>query len=329
MAFGAHNVEYSISLRDRFSAKLKGVNASMTQFDKTVKRTNSNIVGMGKMMLASFGSAAVLSALKNMVTTMADFEETASNLGAITGATGVQLDFLKRKAIEMGGASTKSAKDTLEAFKLIASAKPELLTNARALAAVTKEAITLSEASGLQLPEAANALTTALNQFSLSADESSRIINVLAASAKFGSAEIPELTAGLAQFGGIANTFGASVEESAALMEVLSEKSIKGSEAGTKLRNIFLLLSKTGRKDLNPSIVGIRQALKNLAPIQNDATALTKIFKMENIDAALALVQNTARLDDLTKAVNGTSEAYIAASKNTDNFNSTQRSEYD
>ncbi|HUW21514.1 MAG TPA: phage tail tape measure protein, partial [Candidatus Bathyarchaeia archaeon] len=132
--------------------------------------------------MAGFAVAGALigKVLVNSVRRMAEFEEVGSNLSAITGLMGEDLDFLKRKAIEMGGSTTKSSVDTLKAFKLIASAKPELLNNASALAATTKEAIALSEASGLELPAAAEALTTSLNQFSLSADQSSRVINVLA-----------------------------------------------------------------------------------------------------------------------------------------------------
>jgi len=250
------NVDYIIGLKDRFSGK-------MNRMNKTTNTFNRSIGGM----IGRFATiAAVGGVIAGSIKKIADFEEQVSNLSAITGATGKDLDYLKQKAIELGGATTKSSIDTVKAFKLIASAKPELLENGAALASVTKEAIALSEASGLDLPTAATALTSALNQFDLGAEHSSRLINVLAASSKFAGAEVPDLTDALKEVGGIAKSTGLSVEQTAAAIESISGKEIKGSKAGIKLRNVFLRLA-SGAKKYNPEVVGLSTALENLAPI--------------------------------------------------------------
>ena len=308
----ATDVKYLISLQDKFSGKMNKINRSTQNFDKSLGRT------IGRF--ASF--AAVGAILGNSVKKMADFEEQVSNLSAITGATGDDLDFLKKKAIEMGGATTKSSIDTVKAFKLIASAKPELLDNARALASVTQEAITLSEASGLDLPVAATALTDALNQFGLEADQSSRIINVLAAGSKFAAAEIPDLTMSLKEFGGVADSLGISVEESAAAVETLSVKGLKGARAGIQMRNVLLKLGASVDKKVNPKVVGLSKALENLAEIQDDTSELTKMFGRQNVLAAQTLIKERDRLDELTEAMTGTNIAYEQAQINTDNLNS-------
>ena len=308
----ATDVRYLISLQDKFSSKINTINKSTQSFDQSLGRT-----------IGRFASFAVVGAvLTSSVKKIADFEEKVSNLSAITGAVGKDLDYLKAKAIEMGGATTKSSIDTVEAFKLIASAKPELLTNKAALAATTKEAIALSEASGLELPQAAEALTDALNQFNLSADQSSRVINILAAGSKYASAEIPDLTASLKQFGGVADSMNISIEQSSAVVETLSAKGIKGSVAGVNLRNIFLKLASTTDKKLNPKIVGLSQALKNLAPIQDDVTKLTKMFDARNVIAIQTLIKQRQRVDELTDSMTGTSIAYEQQKVNTDNLNS-------
>lgn len=305
-------VTYVLNLRDKFSTRLGGANKNARRFDKSM----GSLIGR----FATF--AAVGGVLVNSVKKIADFEEAVSNLSAITGATGEDLDFLSSKAIELGKATTKSSIDTVNAFKLIASAKPELLDNAQALAATTKEAIVLSEASGLTLPDAARALASALNQFNLSADQSSRAINVLAAGSKFAGAEIPDLTMSLKEFGGIAESLGVPLEQAAAAVETISSKELKGSRAGIQLKNVFLRLGKSADKNLNPKIVGLSKALENLAPIQDDVTALTKLFGTENILAGQTLIKQRDRLDELTKAMTGTSIAYEQASINTDNLNS-------
>ncbi|MDH4127173.1 MAG: phage tail tape measure protein [Spirochaetota bacterium] len=286
-------------------------NKATQQFDRSV----GSLIGRFATFAAVGG--VVLSSVKKI----ADFEEAVSNLSAITGATGEDLDYLKNKAIELGKATTKSSIDTITAFKLIASAKPELLDNAQALAATAKEAIVLSEASGLELPEAATALTSALNQFNLSADESSRVINILAAGAKFAGAEIPDLTASLKEVGGIADSVGLSIEQTSAIIETISSKELKGSKAGIKLRNVFLRLA-SGVDQYNPRIVGLSKALENLAPLQDDVNKLEKMFGRESLDAAQALIKQRQRLDELTESMTGTNTAYEQARVNTDNLNS-------
>jgi len=310
------NVEYVVGMRDNFSRK-------MNRMDNTTKRFNRSI-GSTIGRFATF--AAVGGILVNATKKIADFEEQVSNLSAITGATGKDLDFLKMKAIEMGKATTKSSIDTVKAFKLIASAKPELLTNTQALAGVTKEAIALAEASGLDLPVAATALTDALNQFNLSADESSRVINVLAAGSKFGAAEIPDLTMSLKEFGGVAESLKIPIEQATGAVEVLGQKGIKASRAGIMMRNVLLKMASAADQKFNPAIVGLDTALENLEPIQNDVSKLTKMFGRQNVIAAQALIKNRTEVDRLTQAVKGTNVAYEQQRINTDNLNSDVKS---
>lgn len=305
----ALDVAYIISLQDKFSGKLGAINKSTKSFDKTLGRT------IGRF--ASFAAAGAV--IGDSIKKIALFEEQVSNLSAITGAVGEDLDFLANKAIELGGATTKSSIDTVQAFKLIASAKPELLTNAAALASVTEEAIALSEASGLELPQAASSLTDALNQFGLAADQSSRVINVLAAGSKFAAAEIPDLTMSLKEFGGVADSLNISLEESAAAVETLSSKGLKGARAGINLRNVFLKLG-AGVDKYNPKVVGLSTALENLSEIQDDTTELTKMFGRQNVLAAQTLIKQRDTLDDLTESMTGTNIAYEQQAINTDNL---------
>jgi TP901 family phage tail tape measure protein len=285
-----------------------------------VGRTDKAFSALSRRIGAFAGAAALGRVLSNSIKKMAEFEEVASNLSAITGAVGDDLDFLKKKAIELGAATTKSAVETLEGMKLIASAKPELLSDAAALALVTEEAIALSEASGLALPEAARNLTSALNQFDLAASESSRVINVLAAGSKFAAAEIPELATSLNEFGGVAKSLNITLEESAAAVETLSAKNLKGARAGFMMRNVLLKLGASTNRNINPAIVGLGTALENLGGIQDDVTALTKMFGRQNVLAAQTLIKNRDRFNELTEAMTGTNVAYEQAAINTNNL---------
>ena len=144
-----------------------------------------------------------------------DFNKSMANLSAITGATGKDLQFLRETALEFGATTTLSATQASEALKLVASAKPDLLSNAAALKEVTKQAVLLAEASGgtLTLGDSAGVVGKALNQFSEDADQAARFVNVLAAGAKFGSSEVLATSLALKNAGVAAASAGVSFEE--------------------------------------------------------------------------------------------------------------------
>lgn len=267
--------------------------------------------GLGQLGLA-FGIGTIL---QSGVKSMMEFNQQVADLQAITGAGGADLEFYAEQANKLGVNVEGGASAVVEAYKLIGSAKPELLNNAKALDAVTQSAITLSQASGMTLPESATALTDAMNQFGASADEADKFVNVLANGAKFGSAEIPQITEALLKFGSVAKTTGTSVQESTAMIELLAEKGLKGAEAGTALRNVMLKLSapdalpKEAQKSLeglgisleelgNPAL-SITQKLEMLKPLTKDTGALMKVFGLENATASLSLLQNTDRIKEL------------------------------
>src|SRR5476649_2753222 len=92
----------------------------------------------------------------------------------------------------MGRTTEYSASQAVEALKLMASAKPELLQTADGLTQATKSALVLAQAAGTTLPDATKTLALSLNQFGAGANQADRYINVLAAGAKFGASEITD-----------------------------------------------------------------------------------------------------------------------------------------
>lgn len=95
---------------------------------------------------------------------------------------------------ESGIRIRQSATDIMDAFKLVGSAKPELLSNKEALAAVTEQTLILASASGMTLRNAVDAVTLSLNQYGDGADQAARYANVMAAGSKYGSAAVESVT---------------------------------------------------------------------------------------------------------------------------------------
>ena len=168
----------------------------------------------------------------------------------------------------------------------------------------------------MSIDAAATSLAGTINQFGLSANEAERVINVLAAGSKYGAAEIEELSQSFKVAGSAASVMGLTVEQSAGALEVLSKANLKGSEAGTALRNIILKLNTELGVDL--SRTSLSTALDALKPRLTDATYLSKIFGMENVAAAQYLIQNSSAVEEMTRKVTGTNVAQEQAAVRTD-----------
>ncbi len=265
-----------------------------------------------------------------------EFEKSLSSLSSLTGATGSDLEFYEAEAQRIGQTTTLSASQAVEAFKLMGSAKPELLKSKEALVEVTESAVTLAEAAEIDLPSATKALAGALNQFNLPATESGRLINVLAAGSKAGAAEIPDIAAAMDKAGLTAANFNVSVEESVALIEVLSKANVKGAEAGTALRNVLLKMQtikalpneavdRMRAMGVNMDLVAdksqpLEVRLTEFSKVTGDATTMAKVFGTENINAGQAILGNIPLFQKYTKEVTGTNTAVEQAATNTDNL---------
>jgi TP901 family phage tail tape measure protein len=248
------------------------------------------------------------------------FTSSLSDLQAITGAITETMGFLTEQSKRLGATTTFSASQAAEAFKLVASAKPDLLENAAALTEVTEAALILAEASGTTLPEAALALGESLNQFGADADQAERFINVLAAGAQKGASEIPDMSEALKNAGVAAFGAGVSFEETNALLQTMATVGIKGSDAGTKLRSILVKLTTQGNNDFNPSLVGINTALDNLAKAELTAIETKEIFGERSGFVAEALIRERQTVDDLEVALTGTNTAVEQANIKNDNL---------
>lgn len=286
--------------------------------DEAYSRMRKTIAGVAGR-LAGFASAGL--SLGAIITTTREYGQALSDLSAITGATGAKLKSLDEAAQEMGRSTEYSASQAVEALKLMASAKPELLQTADGLTEATKSALTLAQAAGSTLPDATRTLALSLNQFGAGAQEADRYINVLAAGAKFGASEIADTAAAIKNGGVAAAQAGVGFETLNAAIQVLAEREIKGGEAGTALRNVILALEKGTDKTLKPSVVGLSGALDNLSKKNLSTAQAVKLFGVENINAASVLVDNRSKLNALTLALTGTQTAHEQAAIRVNNLN--------
>lgn len=250
-------------------------------------------------------------------------ESSQASLKALTGLDNDSISWLTQQAQVLSTTMTKeglrvkaAANEILDAYMLVGSAKPELLSDKEALAAVTEEAMRMQAAAGdITLAQAVDALTLSLNQYGAEADQAARFTNVLAAGSKEGAANIASQTAAIRNSGVAAASANVSFEETVALIQTLAYSGIKDEVAGTALKKFFLVLQ-TGADDVNPKIVGLSKALENLKAKNMGAADIKDMFGEEGYNAASVILQNIDMVNRYTEAVTGTSVAQEQAAIN-------------
>lgn len=314
----AANLKTTLSLdNEQFQRNLSTSTKQIREFNDRVNKLGSTL----KSITVGFiGFAGISSSLNSIIQTSKGFEKSLSTLQSLTGQTTKEMEFFRQEAIRLGSTTTQTSSQVAEAFQLIGSQAPELLKNKTALSQVTEEAIILSEAAQITVPEAAKALVGALNQMGASMNEGTEYINILAAASQNGAAAIPYLNTAIEKAGGTASSVGVKFHELVAAIEAIAPKITEASIAGNNLRNIFLILEASTDKNLKPSIVGFTNALENLAAKQLDVTELTKMFGRESVTAALALINSKEEYVRLTSAITGTNTALEQQKINNDNL---------
>lgn len=242
-------------------------------------------------------------------------EEAKADVKALTGLDDNSVNWLEREAKRLSTAMDESgirirqsATEILDAYKLVGSAKPELLEDKEALAEVTKQTLILASASGMTLKDAVDAVTLSLNQYGDGADQAGRYANVMAAGSKFGAAGVESVTEAVTKSGVAASSANIPIEQLVGTIETLAEKGIKDEIAGTGLKKFFLTLQ-TGADETNPKIVGLETALNNLQQKQLSAAQIKKQFGEEGYNVASVLINEAEKVKYYTEAVTGTTVA--------------------
>lgn len=305
-----------LNLKDKCSEALKKIKTAFEEVKKETTNTTSQFgkftklcdsMKMPNIAVLAEALGKVGTALSGATEKGMSFGQGMADLSSITGLVGKDLEQLEANARKFGKDSGLGAETAARAYTILASQIDVADIGMEGLNTLQEKSITLAQASGMSLDASAEALAGTVNQFGLGADAAERVINVLAAGSKYGAAEINDLTQSFKVTGSAASAMGLSVEETAGALEILSKANLKGSEAGTALRNIILKLNTELGIDLGETSLGT--ALEALQPKLTDAAYLSKVFGMENIAAAQFLIQNASAVDEMTAKVTGTNTA--------------------
>lgn len=327
----AGNAYTGIAEIDKAMGKL---NVSANQNLKLIDRINQSAFKFNNISQAIQG---VADGLNSTYQPGIALNKSLADLSAIAGVTGKGLKEIEGYARSSAKAFGVDAAQSVESYKLILSQlSPELAKTPTALRKMGDDIAVLSKTMGGDAAAAAEVLTTAMNQYQVSlsdpkkaSEEMARMMNIMAAAGKEGSAELPTIKMALEQSGMAAKAAGVSFEELNGAIQVLDKAGRKGAEGGVAIRNALTILSQ-GRfmpqdvqkalaasgisvVKLGDSSIKLTDRLRMLKPVLQDTALFGKLFGRENVNAAIALVQGTDEVDRYTQAITNTNTAYEQA----------------
>ncbi len=230
---------------------------------KGLKVATTTIAGVG----AALGGVAAAAVKAGSV-----FEYSMSNVAAISGATGKDLEALTDKAKEMGKKTKFSASESAEAFGYMAMAGWKTSDMLDGIEGV----MNLAAASGENLAVTSDIVTDALTAFGLSAKDSTHFADVLAAASSNANTNVGMMGETFKYVAPVAGALGFSAEDCAVAIGLMANSGIKAGQAGTSLRSIFTRLSdptnevQAAMDDLGISVTNSDGSMRSLNDIMLD-----------------------------------------------------------
>ena len=268
------------------------------------------IAGLGALFVSA-GKAA------------SDLDKNLDGLQSLTGLDDSSIKNMSKAAVDMSKDFKASAGDIVDSMKLIGSQAPVLLKDQEGLKEVTAAANTLAEAGQIGVVDAAKAITTTMNQMNVSASDASGIINTLAAASQQGAADIAYLNTAFEKTGTQAKSAGMSYSDLAAAIETVAPKFSSADVAGSKLEALLLALSVQANDNFKPAVVGMSQALDNLAAAELTDAQMKNMVGASQISMLKALIDGKEQYKDFTQTLKGTNTAYEMMQQNNDNLEGT------
>lgn len=280
--------------------------------DKALKSLTRLTVA-GAAGLAAFGAMSVKTGAK--------FDQSMSQVAATMGVTVDEIQDLRNFAMDMGKTTAFSATEAADALNYMALAGYDADMSMKMLPNV----LNLAAAGGIDLARASDMVTDAQTAFGISAERTTQMVDEMAKAASTGNTSVEQLGDAFLVVGGLAKELNgglvtlsdgtqASVDglqEMEIVLTAMANAGIKGSEAGTHLRNMIMKLSSPtsdGAKQMEALGVQVFDAegkMRSLHDIMGDLnSALSTLTQEEKIQA----ISDLFNARDLSSA-----EALLAA----------------
>ena len=231
---------------------------SFRKASRGASQFNKITTGFLKAQVIGKGVGLLTQGIGSVVTQFIAFDKAAlgatvrfKDIGPEAANFNEQLKLIEKSARDMGATTEFTSAQSAEALDFLARAG---FTSTEAMGSL-KSMIDLATASGEDFAQVADMSSDLLGAFGLNVSDTSqkianlnRLNDVLVKSANSANVTIETMFETMKTAGPIGRTLGIELEEVAALTALLGSAGIKGTEAGTALKNSFLRLSAASPK---------------------------------------------------------------------------------
>lgn len=218
-----------IDLKDNLTPGLNTAKTSLDNFGTNLTNIGRSISGFGQQL--SIAMAPVAIALAGAAKASMDFGESITNIGAVMGLTGDEINALHDDLLEIGEGTRAGPQAVADAFYDIVGGVADATTHM----AILDAAIRTSEAGNASLTGTTKALISVMNSYGFAASDASMVSDVLTQTVNKGVGSMDEFAAAFPNVAGLANTLGISFQDLGTMMAYLTTKGNSASEATTQI----------------------------------------------------------------------------------------------
>lgn len=232
----------------------------------------------------AFAAAKVYEALEQIkdaymdcIGSAGDFEASMSNVEALSGASGDQLQALTDKAKEMGATTKFTAGESADALSYMALAGWDTQSMLQGISPVME----LAAAANMDLASASDIVTDYLTAFGLTASDTTHFVDVMAYAMSHSNTNVEQLGEAYKACAATAKSMGYSVEETTAVLATMANAGVKGGEAGTALNAIMTRLATNTKgcaDELEKCGVSIYDSQGNMNSLSDILTGLSAVW---------------------------------------------------
>lgn len=265
--------------------------------------TTMTAISTGATALMGAGAAvaavgiAMGAGLMVAVNAAAEFERKLDYFAAVSNSTQAEYDAIREKALELGQDTIFSANQIADSFVELGKAG---VSAKDIIGGVGEGVAALGAAADIPLDTAAQIIMSAVQTFGLSADHAVGVADKLAGAANASIVEVQDLGTSLKYAGGVAASLGIPFEDVNTALALLGTYGLKGSTAGTSLRQILVSLggaTNKATKELQSLGIITEDGSNKFFDANGSAKSLAEIFQI--LQEATAGMGDEAKLASL------------------------------
>jgi TP901 family phage tail tape measure protein len=293
---------------------MRALNNDVAKSESLFGKMGKSLGGLGKMFVGFFAAGKILSVFNDAGRIIQDFEKAQSGLAAVLGKNRSEIGELTKDAKLYGSTTAFTASQVSELQTELA----KLGFTERQIRSSTGAVLELAAASNTDLGNAATIAASTVRAFGLDAEDTQRVVDVMAASFSKSSLDIQKFSVAMSSVAPVAKTFGFSVEDTTALVAQLSDAGFDASSSGTALRNILLNLADSNgalAQKLGGSVKSFDELIPALRQLRADGVSLNETLELTDKRSVAAFNRFLDTADGALELRDGLNEAEGAAKR--------------